>query len=74
MEYDGVQHFVPMEAWGGEDAFETQCAKDSRDMLLAEKLGYVLIRFTFNDFDHKSDIDVVRFLVYEKINKKMGKI
>lgn len=51
IEYDGEQHFRPVEVWGGEEKFILQKERDARkDAYCAEK-GIRLLRIPYTDFN-----------------------
>lgn len=52
IEYDGVQHFEPVETFGGEGAFEIQKTRDKIKNELCEKNNIKLIRIPYWDFNN----------------------
>jgi hypothetical protein len=48
-EYQGQQHFFPIAAWGGEDAFRGLQERDNRKKKLCAELGITLIIIEFKD-------------------------
>lgn len=52
IEYQGKQHFEPVEYFGGEEAFKEQQLRDERKKRLCEEIGCILIYVTEGyDFD-----------------------
>lgn len=47
VEYQGEQHFSPIEAWGGEDGFEKTQQRDEEKMRKCERKGVTLIYFDY---------------------------
>lgn len=47
VEYQGEQHFEPIEAWGGEDGFEKTQLRDEEKMRKCERKGVKLIYFDY---------------------------
>jgi hypothetical protein len=48
-EYQGQQHFYPIKAWGGEDAFENLQRRDERKRQLCSQLGIILIEIDYTE-------------------------
>lgn len=48
-EYQGEQHFKPIEFFGGTDAFVKMKARDERKRKACEAAGVVLIEWNFNE-------------------------
>lgn len=44
IEYDGEQHFKPVEKWGGEEKFLIQRERDNRKNIYCKEKGIPLIR------------------------------
>lgn len=59
-EYQGVQHFQPVEAWGGEQALKKTKQRDARKALLCKTLG---IRLTTVDYTEPLTEDYVSTLL-----------
>lgn len=59
IEYQGQQHFRPIEFFGGEEAFKSQMERDERKRLLCEQNNVNLFYFTYTskdvplDYPHK---------------------
>jgi very-short-patch-repair endonuclease len=51
IEYDGEQHFRPVEAWGGEEKFILQKERDMRKDAYCEEKGVRLLRIPYTDFN-----------------------
>lgn len=49
IEYQGIQHFEPVEIFGGNDQLEQQREHDKRKRLYAEEHGYKLIEIKYDD-------------------------
>lgn len=47
IEFDGRQHFEPIEYWGGEEGFKTRQLYDSLKNSFAEENGFTLLRFNY---------------------------
>ena len=62
IEYDGIQHFQPIETFGGKEAFEITLKKDFIKTQWAKKNGWRLIRF---DYTQTKDeiIDYLNFSI-----------
>lgn len=58
IEYDGEQHFRPVEYFGGEDAFNRQIIYDNVKNEWCRKNGVNLIRIPYTDYD-KIDISYI---------------
>lgn len=58
IEYDGEQHFRPIEYFGGEDAFNKQVTYDNIKNEWCKKQGINLIRIPYTDYD-KIDISYI---------------
>lgn len=48
IEYQGIQHYEPMDHWGGEEAFEKLLERDERKRKLAKSNGVSLIYFGYD--------------------------
>ena len=51
IEYDGQQHFKPVDCWGGDEAFKALILNDHQKNLWALDNGFMLIRISFSDED-----------------------
>lgn len=49
IEYQGKQHYVAVEHWGGEEGFKKRTEYDKKKRKLCEELGYSLIEFTYSE-------------------------
>lgn len=61
IEYDGIQHFEPVEHFGGSEKFEDNCRKDSMKDNYCEKNEISLLRIPYWKF-HKIDEIVEGFI------------
>ncbi len=59
VEYHGLQHFEPVEFFGGEDGFEATVRRDLRKLALCEEHGVRLIVAT-QDHTHEKVIELLR--------------
>lgn len=50
IEYDGIQHFIPIEAWGGEEAFYKTQKRDNIKTLFCINNKVQLIRIPYTDY------------------------
>lgn len=48
-EYQGQQHFYPINAWGGEDSFKKLQMRDERKRILCAELGIKLIEIDYTE-------------------------
>ena len=51
IEYDGQQHFRPVEFFGGEEAFRETVRRDADKNRLAKELGLHMVRIPYHKFD-----------------------
>jgi len=56
IEYDGRQHFEPVEAWGGLESFEILKENDSKKDTFCQSIGINLLRIAYHDFDNIESI------------------
>jgi len=49
IEYQGEQHFMPVEHWGGETALQNQTERDERKVQLCKQAGVQLVYFDYED-------------------------
>jgi len=61
VEYQGIQHFEPVEIWGGEKAFAKQKARDEIKLKLSKENNIGLIYFNYDE-------DITHSLVKNRIN------
>jgi len=55
IEYQGEQHFLPFEHWGGEVALESQQRRDAEKRVAAKMTGLTLIEVHYSwDFSEKA--------------------
>lgn len=54
IEYQGLQHFKPVEHWGGEEAFKKLVSRDKRKNDLCNELGIHLVHFNYDENLSKS--------------------
>lgn len=48
-EYQGQQHFHPIEAWGGEEALDRQIARDKKKVMICNQRGVKLIAVDYTE-------------------------
>jgi hypothetical protein len=48
-EYQGIQHYRPIGAWGGQEAFEELRRRDARKALVCKRRGIRLIKVDYTD-------------------------
>ena len=65
IEYQGEQHYEPIDFFGGEDGYKTTLERDKRKLLLCEKAGISLIYW-------KYDEPLSKQLLTQKIDKIKG--
>ena len=56
IEYDGIQHFEPIDIFDGEDGFKETKENDRIKNEYAKKHGWKLIRIPYYDFDNVEEI------------------
>ena len=56
VECQGIQHYEPIEYFGGEEQFKIQQEHDRRKREYAEKKGYKLLEIWYYDFDNIEEI------------------
>lgn len=56
IEYDGVQHFKPIDVFGGEEYFKIQQEHDKRKRKYAKSNGFLFLGIPYWDFDNIEDI------------------
>lgn len=56
IEYDGIQHYEPVEFWGGEEALESLQFRDSVKDSFCGMQGIPLLRIPYWDFDNIPEI------------------
>ena len=65
IEYDGEHHFIPIEGWREQGAFEKTKLYDSIKDTFALKYGFCLIRIPFTESDIES-------YLLTKLNERLG--
>lgn len=65
LEYQGKQHFKPIEHWGGEDSLKALKERDKRKKILCKEKGINLFHV---NFDNPLTEDFVRQLLKSFIN------
>ena len=55
IEYDGIQHFKPIKAWGGEEGLKKNIERDRIKEEKCKENNVVLIRFTYKENDLLSE-------------------
>ena len=56
IEYQGEQHYFPIEWFGGEKQFERQLFNDEEKEKIAENNNLKLIKISYNDYDNIDNI------------------
>jgi len=72
IEYDGIQHFIPVSFFGGEDEFYKTKKRDKAKNLLADMQGYNLIRIPYtrlNDLEDYLLTQLRRYIKYRRDGK-----
>lgn len=62
IEYQGEQHYQPLEHWGGQDGLDRRIANDRKKRQLCESLGYALIEFQYTE-------TISEEIVHKRLNK-----
>lgn len=52
IEYNGIQHFQPVDYWGGEKAFLNQKERDNRKIKYCNKNNILLQQIKYNEYDN----------------------
>lgn len=55
IEYDGIQHFKPIKAWGGEEGLKKNIERDKLKEEKCKENNVILIRFTYKENDLLSE-------------------
>lgn len=66
IEYQGEQHYIVIEHWGGKEGLEKRIANDKKKKGLCNKLGYQLIEIKYTE-------DISEELVKKKVAKAIEK-
>lgn len=66
LEYDGGQHFNPVDHFGGIDIFERTKQNDRIKTLFAQKHGFILIRVPYTQFDN------IETILRDEIEERTG--
>ena len=66
IEYDGQQHYSPIEKWGGEEKFLRQQERDNRKNEYCKEKGLKLIRIPYYDFEKLNEEYLMACLGLEK--------
>ena len=56
IEYQGQQHYYPVNIYGGEEKFEIQQEHDRRKREYAKSNGYNLLEIPYYDYDNIEEI------------------
>ena len=64
-EYNGEQHYRPIEFFGGQEQFNKQCELDQRKQKLCDTHGVELIVIPF-DMAHGEQVDTIKRAILEK--------
>ena len=51
IEYDGEQHFIPIEVWGGEEQLKIQQQRDEKKNQWCKEHNIPLLRIPYTDYD-----------------------
>lgn len=70
IEYDGEQHFRPIEFWGGEEAFKEVKYRDEVKNNYWRILGFPYLRISYKDYDDVSSIVREFKEELDKLNEK----
>ncbi|WP_406536989.1 hypothetical protein, partial [Methanobrevibacter sp.] len=68
IEYDGIQHFKPIKAWGGEEGLKKNIERDKLKEEKCKENNITLIRFTYKENDLLSENYVKSKLIKYGIN------
>lgn len=67
VEYDGKQHYMPIDCWGGEDAFRGQQVRDALKNDYADRHSIILLRIPYTSNDVAAEVeDTVKHLQQSK--------
>lgn len=66
IEYQGLQHFQPVEFFGGEESYNKQVKRDNEKLELSEKNGITLVYINYSDVISKE-------LIKERVDKALYK-
>ena len=61
IEYQGIQHYTPVDFFGGEDALREQQERDNIKRMYAQKHGYRLLEIDYKDSDNIDNILEMEF-------------
>ena len=67
VEYQGQQHFHPIEVWGGEEALEALQARDAKKAKACKQHGVCLITF---DYEESLTEDYIRKVLVESLEDR----
>jgi very-short-patch-repair endonuclease len=56
IEYQGIQHYRPIAAFGGEEQFDVQLEHDERKRLYANENGYLLVEIRYDQINNIANI------------------
>ena len=56
IEYDGIQHFEPIEYWGGKKSLKSQIERDNIKNEFCEKEGILLLRIPYWEYENVDNI------------------
>lgn len=73
IEYDGMQHYKPIQYFGGEEAFIEQQERDNIKNEFARETGKVLLRIPYTVTGDNIDKELNKVLKTDKLEKLTGK-
>ena len=66
IEYQGIQHYEPVNHWGGKEALEKLQKRDLKKKKIADSLGIPIVYFKYNEHLN-DDIVIDKLRKYVKI-------
>lgn len=67
IEFDGIQHFQPVEFFGGEEVFKKQVRNDKIKTDYAREYGYELLRIAYNEDVNEKLLECLGDISYDSI-------
>ena len=74
IEYQGKQHFSPIDFFGGEDAFEDYVLRDQKKSLLCKENGIELRQWSYENKIRFSDVTFFLNIDYSQVTKRLYEI
>ena len=71
IEYHGVQHYKPIEFFGGEEGLKETKFRDAYKRALAKTAGYTYLEFNYKQFKHMTE-EAFESLVVRSVLKRKG--